>query len=389
LLFHKECENSHTLFHFKEIFFIYRFTLFSISLFLYFFSFSILAENIEEIPLDVRNNYVPTFLHLEPQAVSPNTLPKGKSSFTSGYSLANDIKESNLYVEKNIPFAYQRPILYEYYQRKYPDNRQAYAAADYSRFGRLENQYRTSIDLESSYLMLRYNYGITSRLELGIQISVLSFNSGILDAGINSYHSIIGTFTGKELVPNNKYKYTVTGENGVLLSTPPRTGLGDSTLSAKWNLKSSEENGLSFALLGLVKVPTGASRYEMSSGKLDGGVGLALKYKRNKIIGYLNGYAIGISNSFSDSGIHLRSYVASTFTLEYLFVPKLSILSQLDLRSSAYGSHTPYLSRPPVLLSFGVNWKVRKSSILQLSFTEDLTITVPDITVQILWKESL
>lgn len=356
---------------------------------LLFVSSSIYSDSKDEIPLDIRNNYVPTFLVLEPQAVSPLTLPKGKSSFTSSMSVANDIKESNLFVDKSIPFAYQRPILFDYFSNRYANPVQAYIASDYFRFGRLENQYRTSIDLESSYFLLRYNYGITDRIELGVQASVLSYNVGILDASINTFHSIVGVYTGKEFVPNNKYKYYVSGENGVILSSPPRTGMGDTVVSSKWNLKSSLENGFSFALVGLVKLPTGASQYEMSSGKLDGSVGLAMKYKYNKIIGYINAYGVAVSNSILGKGVNLKSYAASTFTLEYLLIPKLSVLSQLDLRTAAYSSHTPYLSSPPILISFGVNWKIRQTSLVQLSFTEDLSIAVPDITFQILWKEHL
>jgi len=354
-----------------------------------FLSSKLFSDSREEIPLDIRNNYAPTFLFLEPSAVSPTTLAKGKSSFTSGYSIANDIKESNLYVDKTIPFAYQRPFLYNYFSNRYSNPVQAYIASDYFRFGRLENQYRTSIDLESSYFQFRYNYGITDKIELGVQASVLSYNSGIFDAAINSFHSIIGVSTGKEFVPSNKYKYYVSGENGIILSTPPRTGLGDSVLSAKWNFKASAENGFSFALVGLAKVPTGAFRYEMGSGKPDGGAGFAMKYKYDKFIGYFNAYGIAVSNSILGKGANLKSYAAATFTLEYLMFQKISFLTQLDVRSAGFSYISPYLSRPPILISFGANWKVRKTSILQVCFTEDLSITVPDITLQILWKEYL
>lgn len=347
------------------------------------------AEEIHEFPLDIRNNYVPTFLHLDPQAVSPTVLPKGKSSLSTNISQASDIKEANLYVDNPIPFLYQRPFLVNFYRNRYPQEWQANLAAEYFRFGRLENQFRTSIDLESTFFYLRYNYGITERIELGVQMGVLSYNSGIMDGFINSYHAAIRVKTGKELVPNNEYAYRISDSYGAPLSSPPRTGLGDTVLSAKWNLKSSPENGWSLALVGLVKAPTGLVKYDMGSGRIDGALGLAVKYKYNKWNGYWNLYGVGVSNSLGDSEISLRSFVSTTLTLEYRFLPQWSVLLQIDGKSSAFSSFTPFLSRPPVLISGGLNWKVRKTSVLQFTFTEDITITVPDVTFHIGWKEFL
>ncbi|NBU98515.1 MAG: hypothetical protein EBS19_09965, partial [Spirochaetia bacterium] len=187
-------------------------------------SSSLYSDNRTEYPLDIRNNFAPTLLHLDPQSVSPSTLPKGKSYFVSGYSFSSDIKESNLNVDKNIPYTYQRPFLMEYFKDRYPTTLGSFIASDFYRFGRLENQNRTSIDLETSLLNMRYNYGITNNIEMGLQVAAISYNSGILDNIINSYHSAIGVRTGKEIAPNNEYHYKLTdGYTNTFLGTPPRT----------------------------------------------------------------------------------------------------------------------------------------------------------------------
>ena len=348
------------------------------------------ADNQYEYPLDVRNNFAPTYLHLDPQAVSPTTLSKGKSYLNTNLSLASDIKSSNLYAEKDIPFDYQRPVLWDFFRKRYPSQETAYLVTDYFRFGRLENQYRTEVDLESSLFQLRYNYGLTNSLEVGIQVSAISLNTGVLDGFINSYHSLIGVKTGKELVDNNVYKYKITDEAMYpVIGTPPRTGVGDSILSGKWNIKSSPENGFSSALVAMVKIPTGSFKYEMSNGKVDGAFGISSKYKYKKFRTYLNLYGVGVSNSLENSNISLRNFVSSTLTFEYQIFEKMSALVQIDAKSSAFRSHTPFLSRPPVMLSMGLNIKVRSTSMLQLIFMEDLTITVPDVTMQVGWREYL
>ncbi len=352
-------------------------------------SFSpIYSDSRTEYPLDIRNNFAPTFLHLDPQSVSPTTLPKGKSYFTSGYSFGSDIKESNLNIDKDIPYTYQRPILMNYFIDRYPTTLGSYIASDFYRFGRLENQNRTSIDLETSLFNMRYNYGITNNIEMGFQVSVISYNSGSMDNIINSYHSAIGVRTGKEYSPNNEYRYKLTdGYTNTFLGTPPRTGMGDSVLSLKWNLINSPENGFSLALVSSAKIPTGSMKYEMSNGRGDASAGFSLKYKKDKWIGYFNGYGVYVSNSFGNPDIKLRSFGSASITLEYLLHPKISILAQLDGKSSAFSSHTVYLSRPIVMFSMGANWKVRSTSVLQFSFTEDITITVPDFTMQMNWRE--
>ncbi len=358
------------------------------SLIFFFLSSSIYSDNRTEYPLDIRNNFAPTFLHLDPQSVSPSTLPKGKSYFTSGYSFSSDIKESNLNVDKDIPYTYQRPFLMNYFKNRYPTTLGSYIASDFYRFGRLENQNRTSIDLETSYLNMRYNYGITNNIEMGFQISAISYDSGTLDNVINSYHSAIGVRTGKEISPNNEYRYNLTdGYTNTFLGTPPRTGMGDSVLSFKWNLRNSPENGFSMALVSSAKIPTGSMKYEMSNGRGDASAGFSVKYKKDKWIGYFNGYGVYVSNSIGNPDIKLRSFGSASITLEYLLHPKISILTQFDGKSSAFSSHTVYLSRPIVMFSMGGNWKIRSTSVLQFSFSEDLTITVPDITMQFNWRE--
>lgn len=354
---------------------------------LFAFSNHIYSDEKREFPLDIRNNYAPTFLYLDPQAVSPTTLSKGKSSLSTNFSQSSDIKDSNLYVNQPVPFYLQRLLLKDYFQKRYPEEWQAYLASDIYRFGRLETQNRVNIDLEASYFYMRYNYGLTDKIEAGIQISAISYNSGIMDSFINSYHTAIGVKTGKELVPNNKYSYNISDTTGNPISTPPRTGLGDTVLSTKWNLKKSTENGFSYALVALLKVPTGNLRYEMGSGRVDGSIGLAVKYKYNRWIGYLNLYGVGVSNPFLNSDLSLRSFVSTTVTLEYQISKALSVLAQVDGKSSAYRSYSFFLSRPQVMGSLGLNWNVRETSVLQFSFTEDITISVPDITGQVGWKE--
>ncbi|MCB1144170.1 MAG: DUF3187 family protein [Leptospiraceae bacterium] len=338
-----------------------------------------------DIPLDIRNEYAPTLLFLQPRATTPIALKKGQSRINANLSLINDIKNSRYNVERDIPYAYQKPILREYFLRYSGTYQEAGLMADYYRFGHLNRQYQTVIDMEYTVSRVQFDYGISDSFELGIGFTGYSFNTGILDSTINTYHSIMGVRTGKENLPDNEFKYLITGTRSRIIQSKPHSGLGDTLLSGKWNFYN-DGSGFSLALVGIVKLATGKSSLAMGSGKTDGSLGISMKYRSNRLVQFLNLNGIYVSNPFLNDTIRARSYGMASYGIGYNWTEDLSLMIQLDIHSSPYSSQTLLLSQPSAIFSCGFNLKVLESSLWQLGLMEDITFPVPDITFFSNWK---
>ncbi|MCB1188827.1 MAG: DUF3187 family protein [Leptospiraceae bacterium] len=336
--------------------------------------------------MDIRNEYLPVLLFLQPRATTPNTIHKEELRFYSNLSLTNDSLVSKNY-PANGSYYSEKIIIYKFLERYDLKPTERIITAELLQYGHLEKQYRTVIDLEYLHFVNRWSYGLTDLLELGVQVSGFSFNSGIFDHTINVYHSMVGIYTGKEELPNNKFKYSLSDDRKVFLSSKPRTNLGDSVISTKWKLFNNKNSGLQFALLSSLKIPTGNKSLSMSSGKPDFSFGFAFGYNKGNWTQFLNCSAIYVSDPFKNSKVKTNHYGIVSYTLLYKWNYRFSILSQLDVHNSPYNSFTPYLNEPSLMFSMGINWKAFENSILQSGFSEDLTTyPVPDITIFLNWK---
>ena len=307
------------------------------------------SESIAEYPLEIRNQYPPFLIFLEPYPLSPEILAKGEST------LAMDIAQSN-------SVQYKKSV-----------------------------RTTAKIDLEVTRTTFRYHYGINRFLEAGFELSMISLTKGIGDSGIIGYHNALGLPNGNHDYYNMfSFQYEISEGRDQYFNLKPVTAPGDSVLFLKSRLLPESKFLPAVSLVLYAKLPTGSLKAGTGSGKADGAIGLVLKKSTSLFNFYLNLVGVGVANPFRNMQSYAGSYGYGIFTIEYKYSRTLSVLMQYDYKMSPYHSALNQLRTPASILSFGFNKILFENHVLQMSFSEDLThYTVPDVSGQICWKMHL
>ena len=360
-------------------------------LFLFFLIGKSLFSDVSHIrPIENRNLYLPNLFFIEPYPTTSQVVEKGKSYWTVAYSNSNMIDDNNALVDKS-----SYPKWKPFYNQKIAENAYegqitpfTYYNTEYYYYGRLAEQQRVRIDAEVSRGSFKYAYGIRDKLELGVELTLLSYNTGILDKPITAYHRASGIpYPLRDIYPDNKMSFIMTDSTSTIINAKPRTGLGDSVVDLKWNLLAENSFIPSLSLVSLVKIPTGFRNYAMSSGKFDLGGGVVLQNSWKDFVFFLNGYISTANQSFNSDQIRTKSTVFhSSFTIGYKWTEKLFLLVQGEYKTSPYKTRIFPLYQEVVMLSFGFNYKVLDSCSVKFNLAEDpyfQSRVVPDITGQL------
>ena len=191
--------------------------------------------------------------------------------------------------------------------------------------------YFVDLDMEVWRIGWVATYGLTENLDAGIELPLLHFNGGFLDAFIQDYHNFFGFPNGgREKVPNGTFTYQVQ-ENG---QTRYRVGsqdlnIGDITLFLKNQLLVEEDVLPAVAWRCGFKFPSGDPDKGMGSGNAGFGFGAAIEKSYKKIHGYLNlNYLVEGGNELIENLMGTQSF---DFALagEWSFSDRLSALIQL------------------------------------------------------------
>lgn len=159
---------------------------------------------------------------------------------------------------------------------------------------------RLIIDSEVYELTFSTRYGITDKMEIGIEIPSVYSAGGFLDHFIVDFHETFGFGAGsRDEVPKNKFLYSFS-RNGKELFRADNSnyGLGDIRLTAGYNLYASYNKALS--VRASLKVPTGSSSDLRGSGSTDLALWLIAQHDFDTRFGiwsaFGSGGAMGMTN---------------------------------------------------------------------------------------------
>jgi len=245
-----------------------------------------------------------------------------------------------------------------------------------------------NLDMEVAELNFRYRKDILNLLELGIDIPVLSFNSGFMDDFLSSYHKTFGfSDYGRSGRPSNTFLYEVK-KNGVLVikAEGGRVGIGDVRITAKRTLLSDDP---AVSLIADVELPTGSASKGFGNGSIDAGVGLLVDKKLSeKIKAYLNLGVVFPGDFKARETIALKNFVYGGLCIEADVSKNISLLGQVFAQNSPFPkTGISSIDRTAVLLTLGGRYTSGKDSF-ELSFTEDPnTAGAPDFTITLAYKK--
>ena len=310
--------------------------------------------------------------------VFPMLLPSGASSFEGPLQVKNQFP---LFLTLNAPYLERA---------SYEDS--FTATLSYSSVFMLKNspEWSINLDMEVAELNFRLRKNIPDVVQLGIDIPLLSFNSGFMDNFLNMYHNAFGfSDYGRSSRPSNEFLYEVR-KNGILIiqGEGGKIGIGDIRLSAK---KVILNNDPAVSLQASVELPTGNASKGYGNGTVDTGISLFMdKRISEKIETYLNLGVIFPGSLKADETVTLRNVIYGGAAVEVSPWEHISLLGQVVFQNSPFPkTGIGSMDRISALLSIGGRYTSGKNSF-ELSLTEDPnTAGAPDFTVVIGFKRIL
>jgi hypothetical protein len=243
------------------------------------------------------------------------------------------------------------------------------------------------LDLELAELDLGYKKNFPDRVEIGLELPLLGFSSGILDQPLETYHSAFGfPDYGRSRYPKNEFHYRLFRRGKLLVEgASGRFGLGDLRLTAK---KAFPVGAMVLAVKGDLEFPTGDPNTGFGNGSLDGGLAVIGEWKPGSAFMLTGTIGLVLPGDLKAlETVDLQPYYYSGIAGEWAIWKNLAVLGQVLAQTSPYPeTGISAVDRTGVILTLGGRYALGLNSV-EFSFTEDLNVTgAPDFTFQLGFK---
>ena len=231
-----------------------------------------------------------------------------------------------------------------------------------------------SMSFETLRTGLFFRYGLTERLEVGLEIPALYRSRGFLEGAITATErATTGLAPARNALGKSGFLYDFKKDGRTLFSgREGQAGLGDITLSGKYRIFSEDRYLPTVSARVAVKVPSGDDRRFFGSGHADVGVGLAAeKAVFDRWVTYANVNAIFPTGKVS--GLSVHPAMSALTAVEYLWTPAFSLVAQFDYYSSPFrGTGSPVLDRGVTEVAAGINYRIRDRVLWQVYGVENV-----------------
>ncbi len=237
---------------------------------------------------------------------------------------------------------------------------------------------------------LTARYGLTDRLELGLELPVIIQGGGFLDGFIEDWHKFFGLAQGgRDKAPRNRLRYQYTKNGQTKLDKGHSTGgIGDISLLAAYKLydNKTDTDHDTIALRTQLTLPSGDSKNLLGSGGTDLSLFLSGAMNRNTSYGTLGVYAAAGGLFASDGDIlkdQRKNFVAfGNAGLGWAPTDWIAFKVQTDFNTAFYkGSSLDELGKTSVMMTFGGTLKLPGNYLLDIGVAEDVAVhTAPDVT---------
>lgn len=243
------------------------------------------------------------------------------------------------------------------------------------------------LDMEITELNFMFRKNIKDFIELGVELPLISFNSGFMDDFLNSYHNAFGfPDYGRSNRPDNEFLYEVR-RNGVLIvkGESGLIGVGDIRFTLKKLILKGDP---AVSIRGDVELPTGDAKGGYGSGSIDTGIAVLIDKKLSEEFkAYCNLGVVFPGDFKGHEKVKLKEFIYGSSSVEAAFWKNFSLLGQVFIQSSPFPKvGISSVDRVAVLLSLGGRYYSGNSG-LEFSFTEDPnTSGAPDFTLNFSFK---
>jgi Protein of unknown function (DUF3187) len=251
------------------------------------------------------------------------------------------------------------------------------------------SRWSAGLDMEIAELNLRFRKTFRDFLEFGVDLPIISFNSGFMDGFLNSYHDTFGfSDYGRSWRPDNTFLYEVR-KNGQLIirGESGRTEIGDAKLSVK---KPIIQGDPAISIKGDIEFPTGDAESGYGSGSFDAGISLLLDKKLSQQFKTYINLGVVFPGALKGHGkVDLKEFLYGGAALEALMWKDISIVGQVFFQGSPLPkTGIGQIDRTAVLISIGGRYHLG-NNYFELSMTEDPnTAGAPDVTFNFAFKRN-
>ncbi len=237
-----------------------------------------------------------------------------------------------------------------------------------------EEQAAVTMKFETVRAGLFLRYGLTDRLELGVEIPGYHRYRGFMEEPILGVErGTTGISPPRKALREIGYAFNIAnGSRTLFQGSKGATGLGDISFYGKYQLLKETASLPALSVRVGVKAPTGDTDEVFGSGHPDAGIGLALdKTFATGWILYAN--VNGIFPTGPIAGLDLQPVVSGLVAVEYLWTENFSITAQFDYYSPPFhGTGTRVLDKGVTESVLGVSYRVLPGLLWQLYGVENL-----------------
>jgi hypothetical protein len=244
-----------------------------------------------------------------------------------------------------------------------------------------------NLDMEVTELDLRLKKVIPGLFEIGVEVPILSLESGFMDGFLDSYHKTFGfPDYGRDRRPANSFLYEVR-RNGFLVvqGKNGEIGIGDVRLTAKKEILSEDPV---VSVRAEIELPTGDASKGRGSAGIDTGLTLLMNKKiSERFMSYVNAGVIFPGPLKAVEDINLKTSFHAGAAIEAAIWKHFGIVGQISFQTSPFPKmEIGTVDRIAALLTFGGRYTSGKDS-LEFSLTEDPnTAGAPDVIFNLTYK---
>jgi hypothetical protein len=227
------------------------------------------------------------------------------------------------------------------------------------------------LKFETFRLAFDVKYGLTKRVEAGLEIPLYYRDKGFLDPFIISMEEAFSDLSPKRIqFSRGSFEGYEIRRNGQLLVSGDRgdSGLGDIALYAKFLGFKETSRRPALSMRGAIKLPTGSHGQFFGRSKTDLGLGLVIqKALHSSWVIYLNQNLVLPVGEFLDTGLTLNPISTTILSLEWIWSSRFSWLTQFDLYTTPFhATGINLLDRGVLELAIGFDYALRPHVLWQL-----------------------
>jgi hypothetical protein len=232
------------------------------------------------------------------------------------------------------------------------------------------------VDAEVLWTDLIFRAGVHERLDLGIDIPLIRYSGGFMDATIEEFHKSTGfSNDGRPNFERDQFNLALYlgGSDLFIDGTPDGLGVGDVTLSARAGLMENRAAGIFLAAMGYLKLPTGSEEDLHGSGNIDFGGQVLFTHQMERQAYHLSAGVTILGDWDLVPEIDPANTVFCSATYEYLLWRNLTVLGQLGFTSSPYRDATDDdLADPSSRINVGFRWNFSSGLSIDALIEENL-----------------